>query len=290
MDPLRIANQYFDAWNNHDASAIVATFAEGGTYSDPTSGGILTGEAIGAYAAGLWASFPDLRFEIVSAGQTGPDSVAAQWVMRGTNTGGFAGLPPTGRTVVLPGADFLTFSGGRVRSIQGYFDSREVPAQLGLQIVVQPSSVGPFTFGTAIAVQSGKATKPGAFSITELKASNEEQAKVGEYSRQIAMELGQMAGFIGWVGITIGDRMMTVTAWEDASHIERLRREGVHKEAIDTFMRGQVGEGGYTSVWTPSRINPQLVRCPSCKTMAMYERAQGKCECGTTLPQPRPYW
>jgi steroid delta-isomerase-like uncharacterized protein len=289
MNSLEIANQYFDAWNRRDASAIVATFADGGTYSDPTTG-TLTGNAIGAYASQLWATFPDLRFEIVTEGQSGPDAVAAQWVMRGTDSGGFAGLPPTGRTVTLPGSDFLTMSSGKIRSVQGYFDSGAVPAQLGLQIVVQPKSVGPFTFGTAIAVQSGRESKPGAFGITELRAAPEEAAQILEYSRQIGTELSSIPGFIGWVGITIGDRMMTVTAWEDASNIDRLRREGTHKQALDAFMQGRAGDGGYTSVWTPSRINPQLVRCPSCRTMAMYEKVQGHCPCGATLPRPRPYW
>jgi|KBSMisStaDraftv2_1062788.scaffolds.fasta_scaffold06134_2 steroid delta-isomerase-like uncharacterized protein len=289
MNPLEIANQYFDAWNRRDAAAIVATFADGGTYSDPTSG-TLTGSAIGSYASQLWTTFPDLRFEIVSAGQTAPDAVAAQWVMRGTDTGGFAGLPPTGLSVTLPGADFLTVSSGKVRSVQGYFDSRGVPDQLGLQIVVQPRRAGPFTFGTAIAVQSGKESKPGAFSITELKAAPGEAEKVSEYSRQIGIELGDIPGFIGWVGLTIGDRMMTVTAWEDISSIDKLRGEGSHKQALDAFMQGKIGDGGYTSVWAPSRINPQRVRCPNCRMMTAYEKTQGQCACGTTLPRPRPYW
>jgi steroid delta-isomerase-like uncharacterized protein len=289
MNPLEVANHYFDAWNRRDASAIVATFADGGTYSDPASG-TLTGSAIGSYASQLWATFPDLRFEIVSAAQTAPDAAAAQWVMRGTDTGGFAGLPPTGKSVTLPGSDFLTFSSGKVRSVQGYFDSRAIPDQLGLQIVVQPRSVGPFSFGTVVAVQSGKESRPGAFSITELKAAPDEVEKISEYSRQIGTELGGIAGFIGWVGITIGDRMMTVTAWEDISNIEKLRGEGTHKQALDAFMQGRVGEGGYTSVWTPSRINPQRVRCPECRTMTAYEKAQGQCACGATLPRPRPYW
>jgi len=36
MHPLDVAHTYFDAWNRRDPAAIVSTFAEGGTYSDPT--------------------------------------------------------------------------------------------------------------------------------------------------------------------------------------------------------------------------------------------------------------
>ena len=41
MAAVDVAQRYFDAWNSRDPSAIVATFAKGGTYNDPTSGGTL---------------------------------------------------------------------------------------------------------------------------------------------------------------------------------------------------------------------------------------------------------
>jgi hypothetical protein len=32
MNPMQVAERYFDAWNRRDATAIVASFASGGTY------------------------------------------------------------------------------------------------------------------------------------------------------------------------------------------------------------------------------------------------------------------
>ena len=90
--------------------------------------------------------------------------------MRGTNTGSLQGLPPTGRSVEVPGSDFIEIEGDKVRSVQGYFDSRAVPEQLGLQVLVQPKAIGPFSFGTSTLAQTGKNAKPGAFSITMLEA------------------------------------------------------------------------------------------------------------------------
>jgi hypothetical protein len=49
-----IVQRYFDAWNAHDAVAIVATFAPSGTYADPTTPGPLSGPAIGENAEQLW--------------------------------------------------------------------------------------------------------------------------------------------------------------------------------------------------------------------------------------------
>jgi ketosteroid isomerase-like protein len=83
MSAIAVSQRYFDAWNRHDAAAIVATFAPDGVYSDPTSGGPLTGDAIGAYAAGLWAALPDLSFELMSAGEPGEDMVPADGACAG---------------------------------------------------------------------------------------------------------------------------------------------------------------------------------------------------------------
>jgi predicted ester cyclase len=103
LNHLAVAHRYFDGWNTHDAEVIAATFAPGGTYTDPTVAD-LDGEATGAYALSLVAAFPDLRFDLASVALTDDGSVAAQWVMRGTNTASFMGLPATGREMSLPGA------------------------------------------------------------------------------------------------------------------------------------------------------------------------------------------
>jgi hypothetical protein len=39
MERDQIVQRYFDAWNAHDAAGIVATFADSGTYADPTTPG-----------------------------------------------------------------------------------------------------------------------------------------------------------------------------------------------------------------------------------------------------------
>src|SRR5262245_18133581 len=139
MSALNAAKRYFDAWNRRSPVDIVGAIQSGGTYEDPMTGGPLSGSAIAQYAGGLFEAFPDLSFEIVSAAETGPTSVAAQWIMRGTNTGSMNGAPPTGRTVTLPGADFITTNGDMVASVKGYFDTADVPRQLGMQVIVQPA-------------------------------------------------------------------------------------------------------------------------------------------------------
>ena len=116
--------------------------------------------------------------------------VAAEWLMKGTNSGPFAGGPPPGKSVALPGADFLTVDGDKISSVKGYFDRRTLVEQLGLQVIVQPYSIGPFTFGDSVRYTTGKRTKPGAFSLTWIDVnSDEEAAEVKERGQQIAPEM-----------------------------------------------------------------------------------------------------
>lgn len=290
MDALETARRYFDAWNARDAGAVLDSLAPGGTYADPTTPGPLSGEALAAHLGGLWQAFPDLGFEIVSAAETGGGRVAAEWLMRGTNTGSFRGLPPTGRPVALPGADFIVTAGGRIASVIGYFDGGAVPRQLGLQILVQPHSVGPFAFGNSVQVQSGRCQPPGAMAITTLHAVDDAGAeKVGEYSRRSMVEMLGMDGFIGVTTGRIGQRMFTVSAWDTPEQPRQLMRGGTHKAAMQPFFAGDVATSGFTSVWVPARINPFWVHCDACGRMSDGE-AGSACGCGAVLPPHPPFW
>lgn len=134
MDPMSVARRYFDSWNERNPAAIAACFREDGTYLDPATGGPLTGEAISRYAGDLFAAFPDVSFEVVTAAPAGSGMVAAQWMMRGTNTGPLFGGQPTNRRVTLAGADFIVVEGDRIRSVTGYFDQKAFAEQLGLPV------------------------------------------------------------------------------------------------------------------------------------------------------------
>lgn len=291
MEPLEVAQSYFDAWNLQDPSEIAATFAPGGTYHDPATGQPLSGQAIADYTGGLFAAFPDLSFEIVSAGVTGDGTVAAQWIMRGTNSGPFGGGPPTGQSVELPGADFIVVYGDKIRSVQGYLDQRTFVEQLGLQVIVQPYSIGPVSFGDSVHLNLGKPTKPGAFSITAINVRSDEEAQeVRGFGRRILQEMAQMPGFISALTAKNGMKLFTMTAWENPDSPKQLLQGGAHKEAMERFFGPDFSTGGMTSVWVPDRVNAAWVRCQHCGDMVAHPGGDGKCRCGQTLPEQTPYW
>jgi steroid delta-isomerase-like uncharacterized protein len=134
MNALEVVQRSFDAWNRHDPDAILALFADGGTYSAPRAGEALTGRAIAEFAQKAFTAYPDWSAEIVTIGDTGGGLVATQWVLHGTHTGPyFDGSPPTGRPLTLPAASFTQVEGDKIRSEHVYLDRQTVPEQLGLK-------------------------------------------------------------------------------------------------------------------------------------------------------------
>lgn len=257
MNSLEIAQTYFDAWNQRDADGIVASMTPDGVYLDPTVPQGVSGQGIVEMVNALWSAFPDLHFELPSANVIGDDRVAAQWVMLGTNTGSFNGLPPTNKPIRLSGADFIEVADGKVKRVQGYFDSGELPKQLGLQIVVQPECVGPFQFGTSVRAWSGRKTKPGEMIITMLEAlTPQDVQRVREMSRAIALDMLKMSGFISHCAFAVGQRMVTISAWEKPGDARQLMREGsaLHLRASKQFYADPLATGAIMMWLKPERF------------------------------------
>jgi len=122
-----------------------------------------------------------------------------------------------------------------------------------------------------------------------LARSDEEAQQVSELSREIVKEMLDMQGFISWAGTRVGNRMMTVSVWETADDHRQMYGGGAHSEAMRKFFSPELAAGGMTSVWTSGRFNA-WVRCQSCMQMVNIEKAEGKCQCGKSLPEPIPYW
>jgi steroid delta-isomerase-like uncharacterized protein len=231
VDATDVAAGYFAAWNARDADAVAATFAEDGLYRDPgVPQGLGPAETAG-YASGLWAAFPDLSFAVEDVAGDDEGRVWARWLMTGTNTGPFAGLPPTGRPISLPGAVSLT--------------------------------------------------------VLEVR-SPEETTEVRALSQRIVAELLETPGFISWLGVTVGARMYTISAWETPDAVSALHRTSAHGEATRRFFGPGFAAGGQTGVWEPHRLNGLWVRCTACDEMV--PASAGRCAAGHELPEAPAYW
>lgn len=143
--------------------------------------------------------------------------------MRGTNTGSFAGAPPTGETVALPGAQFLRTEDGLVSSAVGYLDQRALATQLGLQAPIMPRRAGPMLFGTSVRLDTGSRARPGALVLTRIDmGSPAGLLRLREYARPV---LGAMASMDSVIGAAIfSDGQGWATPSVRGFHRRRRRR------------------------------------------------------------------
>ncbi|MFN8483805.1 MAG: ester cyclase [Anaerolineae bacterium] len=77
------------------------------------------------------AAFPDQWWHIEDLIAEG-DKVVARTTMRGTHTGDFFGIPPTGRRVELPGVHIMRIANGRIAEHWGSNDDLGMMRQLGV--------------------------------------------------------------------------------------------------------------------------------------------------------------
>ena len=134
MSALEVTQRQLDAWNRHDAEALVDLYAEGATYHGPCFDYPRTGQAIADFVKSVFTAYPDLRFEMISSKDTGGGMVASQLVLHATHTGWFMdGTPPTGRTVSYPLASFVQVEGNKVRSEHVYLGWQPAAERLGLK-------------------------------------------------------------------------------------------------------------------------------------------------------------
>jgi steroid delta-isomerase-like uncharacterized protein len=285
-----IARRYVDAWNARDAARLSATFAEGGTYQDPATGGPLGPAALARYAAGLWSAFPDLVFEDGGMQQCDPGSVVLRWTMRGTSRGSLLGLPPTGATIALPGVDLIQVSDTGVVRVEGFFDRATLMEQLGVQVVVQPEEAGPMHFGTCVQVRSSGERDPGAVALTIIQArSQEEVQQIRETSRRIMLQLPAMPGFLSLQAAVVGRRLTTVTLWETPEVARQVMREPIHQGASADMFGGGVGAAFHSSTWVPQRMGELWVRCLDCGALRD-ARTGSACKCGAARRERPAFW
>lgn len=123
----KIIAAYGEAWNRHDVEAILAMHTEDSVFENHTSGGRAVGkDAIRAILEGVFAAFPDIRFD--SRCTYVRDGVVTQeWTATGTlaipYTKGTATVRPTGRKISWNGVDVIPFEGNLVARKDVYVDS-----------------------------------------------------------------------------------------------------------------------------------------------------------------------
>ena len=69
----------------------------------------------------------------------------------------------------------------------------------------------------------------------------EEAEEIKLTAAVVAAELTQEPGFLSWVGMEIGSRLYTITAWESPDAVRAVMRNSTHLAAVKRFFTEDFG-------------------------------------------------
>jgi steroid delta-isomerase-like uncharacterized protein len=137
--PLQtMIDAYNAAWNRHDVDAILALHTEDSVFENHSSGGRAVGPAaIREVIAGVFATFPDIRFELRRL-YLRDDLIVQEWTATATHARPVryrdAVLEPTGGTVRWDGMDIIPVRDGKVARKDVYANSLAYLRGLGAPV------------------------------------------------------------------------------------------------------------------------------------------------------------
>lgn len=125
------------AWQTRDADKLASLYAQSSaTFASPGAGGQLGAQDFKSYAQALFVAVPDFKLTIKQSGPIGKNALFDQWEVSGTWTqpfpgGPLAGMPPSGRSFVLPGTSVHQTQNGQLVSTVQYYDNLSFLQQIG---------------------------------------------------------------------------------------------------------------------------------------------------------------
>jgi predicted ester cyclase len=111
--------------------AVVDELAASDMLIHTSSGEIRGRNGAKQYVAALRAGFPDIRFTVDDQIAEG-DMVVTRWTARGTHTGVFEGIAPTGRRIRVAGTDIDHIVDGLTLECWAHLDELGLMRQLGV--------------------------------------------------------------------------------------------------------------------------------------------------------------
>jgi steroid delta-isomerase-like uncharacterized protein len=126
-----LVRDHVDAENAGDYEAALATFAHP-RYEYVASDEVFDGpDEVMAHWEEQRRAFPDQLVEIIEL-HASDDTVLMEAIARGTHSGSYRGLPPTGRRFELPFLAIFVFEEDELIGERVYFDANTLMTQLGV--------------------------------------------------------------------------------------------------------------------------------------------------------------
>ena len=128
---VRLFDRRQDALDRHDAAALTDEHADTGVIESAMAGTVTGRADIAKVYESLFTWFPDFVFtgeQLLIDG----DSVAQMATFSGTDTGGFMGLPPTGKPMRVPGVFLYTLNDQHIVHLRTIYDFTGMLVQIGV--------------------------------------------------------------------------------------------------------------------------------------------------------------
>jgi steroid delta-isomerase-like uncharacterized protein len=120
-----------DAWRRRDVDALTLDHSKDCVLESPLAGEVRGRAAIENVYRGFLASFPDVAIDQPDL-VVDDDRVVQIVTMSGTNTGGFMGLPPTGKHFKFPLVAIFRFENGLIVHERRIYDFTGMLTQIGV--------------------------------------------------------------------------------------------------------------------------------------------------------------
>ncbi|KRT69854.1 MAG: hypothetical protein XU15_C0008G0078 [candidate division NC10 bacterium CSP1-5] len=136
---IRVTEEHLEAEANRELARLLGTLADDSVYEESLLEAPVRGKAaIAGYYRELWKGFPD--FSYIVTNRVADDScVIYEMTFRGTHTGTFRGIPPTGRSGEIKGVVVFPMKNGKALGERIYLDSFSLLTQLG--VLPKPESL-----------------------------------------------------------------------------------------------------------------------------------------------------
>ena len=132
----RMLDEWTTAWSsaqNNDPERVLALFVDDCFFEDVAFGVVVrTKEELRRFVIGAYAAVPDFTYRVTRRFAT-PEWAAIEWLMAGTHTGDFPGMPATGkRFSSIRGSTILELENDKIRRQSDYWDRATFMKQVGL--------------------------------------------------------------------------------------------------------------------------------------------------------------
>jgi steroid delta-isomerase-like uncharacterized protein len=97
-------------------------------------------DAFKEYYSNFTTGFSDAEFSIVDIFGQG-DKLVKHWRFKGTHSGDFFGIPPTGKTIDIEGTTIAVMKNGRITQEQDFMDNLAFMSQLGIDPLLNAENV-----------------------------------------------------------------------------------------------------------------------------------------------------